>query len=736
MVEQMEIVADTMTGGAAAEAPKSTKSYKSVGIVGMFAKITQKGCNAAADAASEATPKATRGEVISEASAEKYPVGAAIVKAMMSFLAEASYFRGQMVDENRTISTSLARSALHKACRRKEGLLAVVMLHLKHGHFKSPMSYMLKDVFAEDIAMANPKLIVQLKSLYDKVNGIEMPLTAKRAKVVLRSVARAALLMNASGTSRAVASLATIAMDGAAKCSGSFDLDRELKLLRMAIDAVPSVMLIADENMRSLCVLLQRCLFCVPKPGETFTKKGLGRTKAMNRIWDVVADGFDDEDGVVRTLREVHRESSWVKRLNLFMALVYRCMPTRGGAAVAMPSKVEVHKAIEAVDLAGYEPPEYARDKHAGGAGGYKRFESEGSWSNPDIQWEPTMGAMLKKQAFDLRYARETIHGPNSSKTDSYRKSVLSSAGILVAKEEKRGKKRKASAIADVKFMAVKAENGDDNSASIIKQLGAKKVTFAESAKVKKEPKEPKESAKVKKEPKETAEPARKRFKFVPAFGGTMAQAICGRHKTPVEVTEDFVYKGPSANERCYNRSIEMANELTRVDEARGLKPSVDKPTPIEHNGDKYLRWANVGDFKKMTTSERVTKLQEPTAIADRGSYIKRLSDLARDAITPGIVTDAVNHFYARYVLGIGDTGPHNVLLATDGRVVGIDLEEARTFKVTPTTRMECLVARKFKHRDLYEAQVGNVVQLSEEYIAKMDEACQQRARAYAAMTA
>lgn len=71
---------------------------------------------------------------------------------------------------------------------------------------------------------------------------------------------------------------------------------------------------------------------------------------------------------------------------------------------------------------------------------------------------------------------------------------------------------------------------------------------------------------------------------------------------------------------------------------------------------------------------------------------VRRVSELEAAPLTvdQALWSTTLQHLYVLFLLGIGDEGSHNVVVAADGRVVGIDLEEFRAPGRSPTRYWAC----------------------------------------------
>lgn len=213
------------------------------------------------------------------------------------------------------------------------------------------------------------------------------------------------------------------------------------------------------------------------------------------------------------------------------------------------------------------------------------------------------------------------------------------------------------------------------------------------------------------------------------------AQKRTSRHKKFVYVDGDFVYKGPyRENEASYKNAVKFASAMQLLEDAHPLPPSLRTATPIVDTikqGDYiYLKYINVGKHVIPTDAvERVsTKIDEDVPVLKRTSFVTRVSEMEKLWTSEDITVATLQHLYFRYLLGIGDSGSHNVLVredgATSGRVVaGIDLEEMRRQDVSPPKdAVEALFKKPSRaQRSLYSPYVKHIRLLTNAAMSKVE---------------
>lgn len=169
---------------------------------------------------------------------------------------------------------------------------------------------------------------------------------------------------------------------------------------------------------------------------------------------------------------------------------------------------------------------------------------------------------------------------------------------------------------------------------------------------------------------------------------GFFAQKLTGAGKKRTYVGKDYIVKGPYERSRSLVLNLAFTAMMETLDPKTTLEVNRLIATPLGY----YLVWKNVGDFDPAHPRLRPMDTEGLNAgmkVLERGAFVDRLSDL--DTTTTGITErqaiETLTHLYYRGILGIGDSGPHNVLARRDkvDRVVGIDLEETRSARsLTP----------------------------------------------------
>jgi len=106
--------------------------------------------------------------------------------------------------------------------------------------------------------------------------------------------------------------------------------------------------------------------------------------------------------------------------------------------------------------------------------------------------------------------------------------------------------------------------------------------------------------------------------------------------------------------------------------------------------------------------------------VIPRGGAVWRISDVEKNGqIDDWIKQSALQHLYFRFLLDIGDSGTHNILMRDDhgstGRLIaGIDLEEKRASR-TKETRLDHLFKKALSKRQvhLYQTEICKIKSMS-----------------------
>lgn len=197
------------------------------------------------------------------------------------------------------------------------------------------------------------------------------------------------------------------------------------------------------------------------------------------------------------------------------------------------------------------------------------------------------------------------------------------------------------------------------------------------------------------------------------------AQKRTAPAKKAVFVTASEVIKGPYAGEEGRLR-LNLVHTALAACVARWLGLAAATVAPwralLRAPGGYYLVGENLGRGDGGDAWAVVsTKVETDVKVLPRGSFVRRVSELEAEplGVDPRVWSATLQHLYVIYLLGIGDEGSHNVVLAADGRVVGIDLEEFRSATRTPDEPLGALFKRvSAAHRTIYTKHLAAIRRL------------------------
>ena len=163
-------------------------------------------------------------------------------------------------------------------------------------------------------------------------------------------------------------------------------------------------------------------------------------------------------------------------------------------------------------------------------------------------------------------------------------------------------------------------------------------------------------------------------------------------YKKSVKIVKDLMFKGPYKRDDHmlmknlrYTYALELLEAALQLDEwQRGSLPW----EYLGHGDDNhfYLVSPNVGKWENIPFELVTTEIEKDVQVVPRKKAVWRVSDREDEETEPlsdDIKSAALQHLYLRFLLDIGDSGTHNVLIREDydstGRLIaGVDLEERR----------------------------------------------------------
>ncbi len=197
---------------------------------------------------------------------------------------------------------------------------------------------------------------------------------------------------------------------------------------------------------------------------------------------------------------------------------------------------------------------------------------------------------------------------------------------------------------------------------------------------------------------------------------GPQAQKKTSAAKKCVYIVNDLAIKGPylpSDQKLMYN--LQFTQALMLIEDELQLEEKYRTTLPWKElwktsKGEYYLIADNIGDHQKLETEKVTTKLETNVEVIKRGTFVKRVSELEEPH--GEIKIASLQHLYLRYLLDIGDSGTHNILVREDQTerfVVGNDLEEKR--KIKDTQHKLELLFKKISKKDkiLYQDFVDKI---------------------------
>ena len=193
-------------------------------------------------------------------------------------------------------------------------------------------------------------------------------------------------------------------------------------------------------------------------------------------------------------------------------------------------------------------------------------------------------------------------------------------------------------------------------------------------------------------------------------------------YKKPVHIVGDRVYKGPYTfddlrliNNLRFTYALQQFEETLNLPE--WLRTSLAwQCIGYDGNDGYYLVAPNVGKTGALPFKMVSSKLETDVPVVTRGGCVRRVADVENNGrLTNEAKLAALQHLYFRFLLGIGDSGTHQILIREDfktsGRLIaGVDIEERRGVKENDS-RIDHLFkkAPSKAQRSLYAPVVGHI---------------------------
>lgn len=204
------------------------------------------------------------------------------------------------------------------------------------------------------------------------------------------------------------------------------------------------------------------------------------------------------------------------------------------------------------------------------------------------------------------------------------------------------------------------------------------------------------------------------------------AQLRTAKFKKAVFIVNDLVFKGPyKCSDVGLIRNLKFTYAIQLLEEALKIPEWKRGALPWDHIGqwgidEYYLVAPNVGRWNDISSKPLSSKIETKVPVISRGGAVWRVSDVEKNRrLKDEIKLAALQHLYFRFLLDIGDSGTHNILIREDhgvsGRLIaGIDLEEKRAIR-TKGSRLDHLFKKApSKHQvHLYQTEVCKITSLS-----------------------
>jgi len=148
------------------------------------------------------------------------------------------------------------------------------------------------------------------------------------------------------------------------------------------------------------------------------------------------------------------------------------------------------------------------------------------------------------------------------------------------------------------------------------------------------------------------------------------AQLRTARYKKAAYLVEDLVFKGLyNSHDSALMKNLRVSYALEFLETALELPEWQRGCLPWKFlgnggNNQYYLVAPNVGKWKDIPFDVMSSKLETNVKVVRRGAAVKRVSEIeVTEQLTEGIKLAAMQHLYLRFLLDIGDSGTHNILI-------------------------------------------------------------------------
>lgn len=569
------------------------------------------------------------------------------------------------IGEDFDVKVGVMRSWQHKASRRSSTrnmteLATCMGLQVAAGFYTAPSDYV-GTILCEDIGLAGVGHIVRVQQLRTQARDLtkKLPIGAERMEKLLTVHAELAHIVARCERSRLVPEMAAITLITMPKLA---DYVPEARQLPTRIDACRAVARLSHTGTEIRAAI------------RSVTAAIIARVD----VWDLIGH---TNSPIIGALKRMATSPGASEMLCVHLAVWIVCMRQE-----TFPQRLEsvIQWTPALMQPAPWAVPAYAYDKHTGHVadGGYAQFYAEGMKCDDDKRAWIEDDNLLRSEAFRVRMQYEANHGPGSSKGRRILASLRAGAAGNAERKEPAppSRKRKPKAVPAVPRAAPDT-------------------------------------------PAAAAVPPNKRQRAVLPF--PILQQITGTSKKMVYLDGETILKGPyRRDEPKFVRNFDAHRRISAIDYARGAPCSVLKaPEVVERKEGIFLKWPRVGprSVGPITTALVVNSVMEPTNVVVRGAVSTRVSELTRAQLDTPTLEGTLNHFYARTLAGVGDTGPFNVLVKEDGGVCGIDLEEVRAnYYLESDDPLLVLVGRRIANADLYRAKLHTIKRLNEADVIRL----------------
>jgi hypothetical protein len=171
------------------------------------------------------------------------------------------------------------------------------------------------------------------------------------------------------------------------------------------------------------------------------------------------------------------------------------------------------------------------------------------------------------------------------------------------------------------------------------------------------------------------------------------AQKRTAKFKKAVYIVDGLIFKGPyKYDDRGLINCLKYTYAVELLEAALKLSERQRGSLPWEcigccNDNQCYLVAKNVGTHGNIPFDWVTTKIETNVKVVPRGKSVMRVSDIeGTELLADDIKSATLQHLYLRFLLDIGDSGTHNVLIRQDGDshgrlIVGVDLDERRGLK-------------------------------------------------------